>query len=134
HLLGSRHAPRPQKPTHRPIDRINARKAAAAAAAASAAELQQQQDSGNDILDYDDPIDSHVFSDPLHDSGAGASTLIDSRIDDPADDIDADALDDTFGEFVEDAIEDTSGQTLHQRFEQDDDEDYAYEDEDDDED
>src|SRR5690606_5641624 len=56
----------------------------------------------------------------LHEDGEDASTLIDSRIDDPSDDIDGDALDDTFAEFAEDAIEETSDAPLYEQFERDD--------------
>src|SRR5690606_10190599 len=104
-VLGGRRTPPQQKPTHRPIDRIKARDAAAAAAAAATEAARARAADPLDD-DYQDDLRDPLFEplhDDLHDDGDEASTLIDSRIDDPADDIDGDSLDNTFGEFAVDA-------------------------------
>lgn len=131
HLLGRRQ-PQPQKPTHRPIDRMKTQNATAATGAAAGSAASRREESQQDPVDAfdDNDFDNNVIHDPLHDDGADASTLIDSRIDDPADDIRDDALDNTFDEFMEDAIEDVSDQPLYQRFEHDEEpleDDYAFE-------
>ena len=117
HLRGQRNAPIVQKPVHRPIDRLAAaaqNNPASTSAAVTVPEPRENEYESDDV-DYDDPLDNHVFSEPGFDD-EDEDDFDDNYVDDDSadespteDSVDSDQdLDDDDDDYDDDELDDDS--------------------------